>query len=163
VALPLHVFEERYKAMVERCLADRSPFGVVLIREGREVGPGDLAVAGVGTVAQIREATRYRDGRFDLLTLGTQRFRREGVAPAAAGGDDPVEPGAVSSDLSPAPDARLEQPEPEHTFDAALNEAARRLTIPEDPTVLSYVLSGIVQIESIRRQGLLEMPTTELR
>ena len=75
VALPLHVFEARYKAMVERCLADQSPFGVVLIREGREVGPGDLAVAGVGTVAEIREATRYPDGRFDLLTLGTQRFR----------------------------------------------------------------------------------------
>ncbi len=27
VALPLHIFEDRYKAMVERCLADRSPFG----------------------------------------------------------------------------------------------------------------------------------------
>src|SRR6266568_7973754 len=81
VALPLHVFEERYKAMVERCLAGRSPFGVVLIREGREVGPGDLAVAAVGTVAEIREATRYRDGRFDLLTLGTQRFRLETVDP----------------------------------------------------------------------------------
>ena len=69
VALPLHVFEERYKTMVQRCLAAQSPFGVVLIREGREVGPGDLAVAGVGTVAEIREATRYPDGRYDLVTI----------------------------------------------------------------------------------------------
>src|SRR3954453_8427832 len=83
VALPLHVFEDRYKAMVERCLSHHSPFGVVLIREGREVGPGDLAVAGVGTVAEIREATRYTDGRFDLVTLGTQRFRLEAVDPEA--------------------------------------------------------------------------------
>jgi hypothetical protein len=46
---------------------------------------------------------------------------------------------------------------------AMLDEAARKLTIPDDPTVLSYLLSGIVQVESIRRQGLLESPTTELR
>src|SRR5881628_813444 len=44
-----------------------------------------------------------------------------------------------------------------------LDEAARRLTIPDDPTILSYLLSGIVQVESLRRQGLLEMPTTERR
>src|SRR5205823_12504540 len=61
------------------------------------------------------------------------------------------------------PVARSESAEGGNSFDAALDEAARRLTIPEDPTVLSYLLSGIVQIESIRRQGLLEMPTTELR
>src|SRR5687768_14393081 len=79
VALPLHIFEDRYKAMVEACLADDSPFGVVLIREGREVGEGELAVAAVGTLAEIREATRYPDGRFDLVTLGTQRFRLESV------------------------------------------------------------------------------------
>ena len=79
VALPLHIFEERYKVMVEECLADQNPFGVVLIREGREVGEGDLAVAEVGTLAEIREATRYPDGRFDLVTLGTQRFRLESV------------------------------------------------------------------------------------
>ena len=79
VALPLHIFEDRYKVMVEECLADQNPFGVVLIREGREVGEGDLAVAEVGTLAEIREATRYPDGRFDLVTLGTQRFRLESV------------------------------------------------------------------------------------
>ena len=39
----------------------------------------------------------------------------------------------------------------------------RGLAIPDDPTVLSHLLSGIVQVESIRRQALLEMPTTELR
>ncbi len=47
---------------------------------------------------------------------------------------------------------------PEH--DQQLDDVARRLTIPDDPTVLSYLLGGIVQVETIRRQGLLEMPTT---
>jgi len=245
VALPLHVFEDRYKTMVERCLAEQTPFGVVLIREGREVGPGDLAVAGVGTVAEIREATRYPDGRFDLVTLGTHRFRLEGVDPAAqpylvgqitplgevlgeagrakllgervvqlfiryleilqveegTGGhrrepppeepatfdeESPGEPWAIDpGDLADAyadmyeaaqrdlaKDEESSEPAPADesgpSDDAAaraalLDEAARRLTIPDDPTVLSYLLSGIVQVESIRRQGLLESPTTELR
>lgn len=276
VALPLHVFEDRYKTMVQRCLASRRPFGVVLIREGREAGPGDLAVAGVGTVAEIREATLYPDGRYDLVTLGTQRFKLEAVDPEAepylvgqitpmgevlgeaarakllgervmqlfiryleilqvdrasksarrggAIGADPaatfggtteaagaawaIDPGVLADDLADAyeaaereraeaeafadaglMDSRMPRADDEAEADggagaearagadaepgadrdaesaraAFLDEAARRLTIPEDPTVLSYLLSGIVQVESIRRQGLLEMPTTELR
>lgn len=223
VALPLHVFEDRYKTMVERCLEERAPFGVVLIREGREVGPGDLAIAAVGTVAQIQEATRHADGRFDLMTLGTHRFRLEGVDPAtepylvgqatpldevlgeagraralgervlglfirylealqAAEGSGSrrragqTEPPAAFAEESPGEPWAIPRGElgatghgqgGEATADEAraarLDEAARRLTIPDDPTVLSHLLSGIVQVESIRRQGLLESPTTELR
>ena len=214
VALPLHIFEERYKVMVEECLADQNPFGVVLIREGREVGEGDLAVAEVGTLAEIREATRYPDGRFDLVTLGTQRFRLESVrlAPGrflvgemeplsdvlgaadrakrladqvsrrfirylellqlderSAGGapDGSDEEGAerhgTAFAIEVEPDVDAPRPgeplEPENELD----EAARRLAIPNDPTVLSYLFSGIVQVESLRRQSLLEMETTEER
>ena len=78
IALPLHVFEERYRIMVRRCLEETSPFGVVLIREGSEVlrssPTQQLSIAGVGTFAEIREASRYADGRFDLLAVGTSRF-----------------------------------------------------------------------------------------
>ena len=79
IALPLHVFEERYRVMVRQCLDTSAPFGVVLIREGSEVAPrdgdgADLAIAGVGTFAEIREATKYADGRWDLLVVGTGRF-----------------------------------------------------------------------------------------
>lgn len=79
VALPLHIFEERYRLLVNRCIEHGEPFGVVLLREGREVGPlrGDLA--GVGTTAAIRRAGTYPDGRLDILTVGQQRFRLEGV------------------------------------------------------------------------------------
>ena len=75
VALPLHIFEARYRLMVGRCLAEGRPFGVVLIREGREVGRGDVAVASIGTLAEIRDADRYVDGRYDLVAVGTSRFR----------------------------------------------------------------------------------------
>ena len=79
IALPLHVFEDRYRQMVRHCLDAPSPFGVVLIRDGSEVAPRDgaaqeLSIAGVGTFAEIREASRYADGRWDLLAVGTSRF-----------------------------------------------------------------------------------------
>ena len=53
----LHIFEERYRLMIGRCLEQNSPFGVVLIRQGTEVDP-DAIPYGVGTTAQIRDSVR---------------------------------------------------------------------------------------------------------
>ncbi len=53
--------------MVKRCMESRTPFGVINISAGQ--------LATIGTIADIREATRYVDGRWDLVTLGTTRFR----------------------------------------------------------------------------------------
>jgi len=72
--LPLHVFEPRYLALVERCLAGDQEFGVVLIERGSEVGGGDVRFA-VGTVTRIVQAGRLDDGRWVLVTVGTQRLR----------------------------------------------------------------------------------------
>jgi Lon protease-like protein len=101
IALPLHIFEERYRVMVRRCLDDEVPFGVVLIREGREVegrtegGSRELSIAPMGTFAEIREASRYDDGRWDILTVGAGRFVvNEVVAgrePYLVGIVDPIE------------------------------------------------------------------------
>src|SRR3954471_14237649 len=74
IALPLHIFEDRYRALVRHCIDSKSPFGIVLIREGREVGTGAISFTGIGTVAEIRDAGRYEDGRYDLLVVGTRRF-----------------------------------------------------------------------------------------
>ena len=79
VALPLHIFEERYRLMVARCIERGEPFGVVLVREGPDVGPIDGRMAEIGTTAAIRRAGRYPDGRLDILTVGEQRFRLESV------------------------------------------------------------------------------------
>ena len=81
--LPLHVFEPRYLALVERCLAGDQEFGVVLIERGSEVGGGDVRFA-VGTVTRIVQAGRLDDGRWVLVTVGTQRLRVERWLP-----DDP--------------------------------------------------------------------------
>lgn len=72
--LPLRVFEFRYRAMIEDCLAGSRSFGVVLITRGHEVGGGDVR-SDVGTLAAIERISTLPDGRSALLTRGTRRFR----------------------------------------------------------------------------------------
>lgn len=83
VALPLHIFEARYRLMIARCIEREEAFGVVLVRKGRGVGPLTGGIAAVGTTAAIRRAGRYPDGRLDILTVGEQRFRVDEVDSAS--------------------------------------------------------------------------------
>jgi Lon protease-like protein len=228
IVMPLHIFEDRYRALTRHCLDTGAPFGVVLIREGRETGAGQvLALAGVGALVEIREAGRYPDGRYDLLAAATGRFTidavdpgrepylvadvtpledevgdearaerlaasairrfvrylelmraREGetsevldirvevdsVAAAESGPDDVViEDAAFADDADDDPTARDDTQDVERPRSGSETERRRDLVIPDDPTVLSYLLSGIVQIELPRRQALLEAATTTER
>ena len=72
--LPLKVFEQRYIGLTKRCLRDDVPFGVCLIREGREVGTPALPHP-VGCLARIRNWDMPQTGLFMLDTEGTERFR----------------------------------------------------------------------------------------
>jgi uncharacterized protein len=216
IALPLRVFEPRYRLMVERCIEEQAPFGIVLIREGREVGGGSLSIAAVGTFAEIREAQRHPDGDYDLLVVGTGRFSIEEVdlvtEPYLVGRvarlGEAIGDTARASDLADRVMRRfvrylqLLQPQDGETAeeidvrvevetemeaeeesarlsameeveevielggearDEELERTAQRLIIPDDPTTLSYLLSGIIQVELPRRQALLEATTTEER
>lgn len=210
IVLPLHIFEERYRAMTRHCLATGEPFGVVLIRDGREVGTKRVAtLAGVGAFAEIRQAGRYPDGRYDLLAAATGRFAIESVdaerEPYLVArvtpldddvGDEPraerlaavavrrfvryldlmrARDGETADDL----DVRVEIDSSDDETDDMADQAGEAdaadaaaaqvepdpvrqhdLAIPDDPTVLSYLLSGIVQVELPRRQALLEAETT---
>ena len=209
IALPLHIFEDRYRALVRHCIDTTSPFGIVLIREGREAGNGAISFTGIGTVAEIRDAGRYEDGRYDLLVVGTRRFEIRRVLSGSrpyliaevdlleeeVGDESTAHRLAMSATrrfvtylelLQPRSgetaeeiDVRVEveADDEDEDADAADEDAAtvadaddddesprrRRVTIPDDPTVLSYLLAGIVQVESPRRQALLEASTTEER
>jgi Lon protease-like protein len=223
IALPLHIFEERYRIMVRRCLDGSSPFGVVLIREGSELvrsgGEQSLSIAGVGTFAEIREASRYTDGRFDLLAVGTSRFLvrevRTDVEPYLVAEVDPYpdQPGdgdpEVADELAAKVTRRFvdylrllqprdgetadpidvqmevevetsemepDDPEADEPAEASLVEEEMRpvpvddpeatreaLRIPDDPTALSFLLTGIVQVELDRKQALLEASSAEER
>ena len=72
--LPLRIFEQRYMDMAKACLRDGSPFGVCLIREGREVGEPALPEA-VGCVARIVEWDMPQLGLLQVVARGERRFR----------------------------------------------------------------------------------------
>jgi uncharacterized protein len=95
-SLPLHVFEERYRALMADCMAGEGEFGVVLIARGSEVGGGDVRTD-LGTVARIAEVTQADDGRMLVMAYGLRRVRvRRWLA------DDPY-PRAVVDDLVDEP------------------------------------------------------------
>jgi Lon protease-like protein len=229
VALPLHIFEERYRLMIGRCVERHVPFGVVLIRHGSEIGNGSTKLAEIGTIARIRQASRYADGRMDIVTVGVSRFRidelhasrepyltaevtlldeplgadedarhlsqrvgrsflryLELLQPALATDDTPeIE---IEVEIEAPDDTGAEEPVPLELEDlgAVLNDsaldrpidttsldsdqrrqllmaAARRLTATSDPTELSYLVSGLIQVETGQRQSLLETLDTASR
>lgn len=70
--LPLHIFEERYKELINECLDNKSPFGIVRAElEG-------LAIVGC-TARIVRLLDRYSDGRLDILCEGLERFQIESL------------------------------------------------------------------------------------
>lgn len=71
--LPLRVFEPRYLDMISRCMKHDAPFGVLLIREGQEVGPA--TTHSVGTLATVTDWYQGSDGLLGITAIGTERFR----------------------------------------------------------------------------------------
>lgn len=72
--LPLKIFEQRYLEMTKACIRDNLPFGVCLIREGREVGTAAVPES-VGCLATIEQWDMPHTGMFHLLARGGERFR----------------------------------------------------------------------------------------
>jgi len=71
--LPLRIFEPRYIDMISHCMKNDKPFGVLLIREGREAGPAKTHK--VGTLAKITDWYQGSDGLLGVTAIGEQRFR----------------------------------------------------------------------------------------
>lgn len=68
--LPLHIFEPRYRIMIQRCVENNEPFGIVLAQNEEPDEPCDI-----GTSARVTEVKRLPDGRMNILTLGEERFK----------------------------------------------------------------------------------------
>ena len=170
LVLPLNVFEPRYRALVEDLVAQEGEeprgFGVVAIRSGHEVGEGGVrAMHEVGCVAQLREVTELDDGRYEIVTVGTSRFRVTGI-------DDGAGTPYLTGLVEPYGDAEEDvEPGAEPLADAVRERFARyreALDIggteaPEDPTVLSYLVAAAVVLPTPDRQRLLEAPDTRSR
>src|SRR5436309_12115203 len=76
--MPLHIFEPRYRLLIRRCIERQRPFGVVLIRNGSEVG-GSAEPYEVGTEAKIVAESPLPSGRSYIVTRGGRRFAVESL------------------------------------------------------------------------------------
>lgn len=157
--LPLHLFELRYRRMLVDCLAADRRFGVVAIQSGREVGdPADIFR--VGTVAQIEQVAELPDGRYDVLTRGTARFRVLDLLPGTPYlraevellEDPPADLAAV--------DRALRLRELLVPYLAALGAPLELLErLPTDAVELTYLAAAAAQVEVPEQQSLLELDT----
>jgi Lon protease-like protein len=100
--LPLHVFEERYRALMADCLEGDGEFGVVLIARGSEVGGGDHRVD-IGTATRISHVRQLEDGRMLVMARGVARLRitswlPDDPYPRAEVEEFPVVPGTGDTD-----------------------------------------------------------------
>lgn len=68
--LPLHIFEPRYRVMIQKCVDNNEPFGVVLAEDEEPDQP-----VNVGTSARVTEVKKLPDGRMNIVTVGEERFR----------------------------------------------------------------------------------------
>jgi len=72
--LPLHIFEDRYKQMVEYCTQNNEPIGISLIKDGNEVG--DYATPyEIGTLGYITSASNNTDGTLEINIKGKHKFK----------------------------------------------------------------------------------------
>jgi len=161
MVLPLHVFEERYRQLVETVLAQPEPvFGVTLIERGSEVGGGDVRAA-VGCLAQVVEAAQTPDGRWAVIAVGTERVRVTGWLaddpyPAATlepFPDPEVDPALLSDALGPVEDAvRAVAGLAELMGAPALPE---ELDLSDEPVLRGYQLAVLSPLGALDRQRVL--------
>ncbi len=174
VVLPLHVFEERYRELIGS-LVDLPEgmtrrFGVVAIRQGWEVG-ADAAEAlhEVGCAAELRRVSRYPDGRYDILTVGADKFRLQDVdrtsQPYLVGSVEwlPPDPPAGPGDAALA--GNVSTLFGEYMLAAAGLQAqpAEAPELPTDPGELSYTVAAGAVLTLEDRQALLELGTARAR
>ena len=154
-ALPLKIFEQRYIEMTKACLRDERPFGVCLIREGREVGKPAVPET-VGCLAKIESWDMPQLGLFHLLARGGERFR---LLDSHAGKN-----GLITGVIE-----RLPADAPAAPADPACREVLKVLIerigeshFPtpvqlDDGSWVSYRLSEILPLDPRVKQGLLEI------
>ncbi|HEU5150476.1 MAG TPA: LON peptidase substrate-binding domain-containing protein [Iamia sp.] len=166
MVLPLHVFEERYRALVRDCLAGTPEFGVVLISRGSEVGGGDVRTD-VGTVARMVEAAEMPDGRFALRCVGTRRVRVErwledDPYPRAEVADWPDEPDGDAEEATTARARALARLRRALALQAELGEPAppATVTVDDDPATASHQIAALAPVGPLDRQNLLAVPGT---
>src|SRR4051794_945149 len=164
--LPLHIFEERYRQLVRDLLDGPEPrrFGVIAIRKGRETGiDGVQSLYEIGCTAVLRRVEQHEDGRYEIVTVGTDRFRLLGLhesQPYLRGevellAEAPADPAAAGAA------ARFVQVAFREYLDALAEwggAPGRPRGPPAEPVLLSFVVAAAMVIDLPERQALLAEP-----
>lgn len=163
--IPLQVFEPRYLRLIDDCLNSDSKFGVVLIKEGKEVG-GPSVPMSIGTIAKITSVKNLPNNRLLVTSIGTDRFNILEILK-----DDPYMVASV--------DVQNEQTN-EEIEDQTLKEATRLTgeylqtllamqggwiknpssSLPEKPLDLSFFMAQLIQQPTSDQQKMLETTST---
>ena len=165
-SLPLQIFEERYREMLNDCMESDSRFGVSLIREGVEVG-GPAVPHEIGTVARIVQVNRIERDRFFVSAVGEARFRlletthrvpylTARVEILDEGDEEAVPAGVVEEATAAFSDYAR------HAVGVA-GGWVRRTRVPADPAALSYHIANAMQANLADKQRLLECPDAAAR
>lgn len=164
--LPLHIFEPRYRQLIQDCQIEQKPFGIVLLQKMPEQ---NLELPHlVGTLATIQNLAPLPDGRYDLMALGLTRFR---ILDQRR--DKPYLSGLVELfEDEPEPLASIAgyQQRAQQLFEHYLSlllEAADGQEIldqmPSGAEALSYVIASLLDINNEEKQTLLELTSSKQR
>jgi Lon protease-like protein len=156
--ITLHIFEERYRLMIGKCLEQSTPFGVVLIREGSDTNPDSIPFA-VGTTAQIGDSVRMEDGRYYLVATGQRRFRIQYIVqrqPFIVGSVSylPEESGAAV--VEPASQLRTAYTRYWNALAAATGYRQQAEAPPDDVIELTYWMAHRLKVSNLQKQRWLE-------
>jgi Lon protease-like protein len=163
MVLPLRIFEDRYKLMIDHCLEKERPFGVVLIRRGQEVG--DPAVPyEVGTTAVIAAATRLSNGRMNIATVGSERFHLLSVRhdlPYLVGKAEPwpLTGTETAQAWKRAEAVRTLFQEYRSLLAQVQGTEIEIEELPTDPQALALLVAIALQVPMDQKQNLLTQPT----
>ncbi len=166
MSLPLHIFESRYRLMIRECLNEGHSFGVVAIREGAETGPA--TPHDVGTLAKIVTIDRLKDGRMNLLVMGTSRFEivqtasdrpylRGEVRIIPEAGDDPDETANIT-DVAGTVFRRYS-----NLLHELVDQPPEDYEPPMEPELLSYLIAAALNLQVPEKQALLALRRTDER
>jgi Lon protease-like protein len=165
--LPLHIFEERYRQLVRDLLdgPEARRFGVIAIRKGRETGvDGVQSLYEIGCTAVLRRVDKHEDGRYDIVAVGTERFRLLRLDQTR-----PYLQGEVEILAEEQPDAAAGPAA--QVVEAAFREYLDALTewggatvrledLPGEPVLLSFIVAAAMVVDLPERQALLAEPDT---
>jgi len=159
--LNLHIFEERYKLMINACIEQREPFGVVLISDNKTDTSPNATPHMIGCTAQITQVQPLREGRMKITAVGKDRFQimsLEHSKPYLVG---MIEPYPLEIDETPG--MRQQSRGLRRLVDSYLHllKDAGQVQfsgpeLPESPMSLAYLSAVLLQTPAEQKQTLLE-------